>query len=103
MSGLDSLVQAFGLDWQFWAVTAVALWGVWTIVRPFLPRRFAAGGEEEVADGSPCGHCASGAACVARQERETAAGETPHLVTLGSVRAEPSTGGSRSEGTSGSP
>ena len=42
-------------QWQFYIVTAVALAGVWALVRPFL-RRGGAGG----AGGSGCGGCASG-------------------------------------------
>lgn len=26
-------------DWQFWAATAVAAAGAWTILRPLMPRR----------------------------------------------------------------
>lgn len=28
-------------DWQFYVVTAAALWGVWALVSPFRPRRAA--------------------------------------------------------------
>jgi len=26
-------------DWQFYVVTAAGLWGVWAVVRPFIPDR----------------------------------------------------------------
>ncbi len=39
-------------QWQFYVVTAVALAGVWALLRPFL-RRSGSGG-------SGCGGCASG-------------------------------------------
>jgi hypothetical protein len=26
-------------DWQFWLVTLAAMWGVYALVRPFLPWR----------------------------------------------------------------
>lgn len=49
-------------DWQFWAVTAAAAGGLWTLVRPLLPQR----GKSE----APCGHCAAGsAACAAPTAR----------------------------------
>jgi hypothetical protein len=39
-------------DWQFWVVTMFAGWGLWIVVRPFLPKRSRDG----------CPNCASGAA-----------------------------------------
>jgi len=26
-------------DWQFWVVTALAMWGMWMLIRTFLPSR----------------------------------------------------------------
>ncbi len=45
-------------DWQFWAVTAAAVWGGWTLARQFLPRR----------DRNACGACAAGSAAVAKKQ-----------------------------------
>jgi hypothetical protein len=39
-------------DWQFWVVSVFAGWGLWIIVRPFLPKR----------SKGACSGCASGAA-----------------------------------------
>lgn len=59
-------------DWQFWTVTASAVWAVWVVVKPFLP-----GKREEGA--TACSHCAvgSGPKC------QTAG---PELVSLGGRR-----------------
>jgi hypothetical protein len=78
-----SFAQAFGLDWQFFLVTAVALWGLWTIVRQFLPAGLF--GDAEPEGTSPCGHCAAGAACISRLHREGEDGGS-QLVTLGGGR-----------------
>ena len=44
------------LDWQFYAVTLAMLWGLWTVVRQFLPK-----------PGAPaCGGCAAGSAACAK-------------------------------------
>ncbi len=79
-----SFAASFGLDWQFFVVTAVALWGLWTILRQFLPAGLFGDSEPEVT--SPCGHCAAGAACIARLHREGEDGE-PRLVSIGDRRA----------------
>jgi hypothetical protein len=43
-------------DWQFWVVTAAAIFGAITIVRQMIPRK-----------GAPaCGNCAAGAAACSR-------------------------------------
>lgn len=76
-----SFAQSFGLDWQFFVVTAVALWGLWTIVRQFLPAGLFGFGKAEPEDTSPCGHCAAGAECISRLHRE--GDDEPRLVTLG--------------------
>lgn len=67
---------AVGDLWQHLVVSAVALWGLWIIVRPFLPGR-----REE---GAACENCASGAAAQARRRRDEASGR--NLVQLGSGR-----------------
>ena len=41
-------------DWQFYVVTLVALWGLWALLRPFLPR------DRKAEPGCPT--CASGSA-----------------------------------------
>ncbi|MCP3961509.1 MAG: hypothetical protein GY719_27010 [bacterium] len=59
------------LDWQFWMVTAAALWGAWILVRQLMP----------VSDPSSpaCASCATGAAACARRPRLA---ETSPLVVL---------------------
>jgi len=42
-------------DWQFWLVSALAIWGLWVLARPFIPRRKSAGDDEPA-----CPNCASG-------------------------------------------
>ena len=59
-------------DWQFWAVTAAAVWGGWALVRQLFPRRGA----------SACGACASGAAAAAKKKPT----DEPPLVVLGGRR-----------------
>lgn len=59
-------------DWQFWAVTAAAAWGGWTLVRQLLPRR----------DRNACGACAAGSAAVAKKRQ----GSEGLLVVLGGRR-----------------
>jgi hypothetical protein len=61
------------LDWQFLVVTAAALWGVWILLRPFLPRR----GKEAVGG---CPNCAAAGQC----QSQSARGGGERLVTLGS-------------------
>lgn len=79
-----SFAQAFGLDWQFFVVTAVALWGLWTILRQFLPAGLF--GEAEQEDTSPCGHCAAGTACISRVHGQ-GDDDGPRLVSIGDHRA----------------
>lgn len=43
-------------DWQFWVVTAIMVWGAYTLVRQLLPKK------ESLA----CGNCAAGAAACSR-------------------------------------
>lgn len=43
-------------DWQFWIVTAAALWGAFAVARPFLPRKAKPTGG--------CPGCAAGAAAM---------------------------------------
>lgn len=58
-------------DWQFYVVTAVALWGARLLIRQLLPMP----GSQ-----SPCGSCAAGAAaCVKIPEEE----RHSELVVLG--------------------
>lgn len=40
-------------DWQFWIVTLAAVYGLWRVIKIFLPRKDKQAG---------CTHCASGAA-----------------------------------------
>ena len=54
-------------DWQFWLVTAIAVWGASVIVRPFLPRR---------RDESPCATCAVGASTHAASKPRQVQGTT---------------------------
>ena len=63
-----------GLDWQFLVVTAAALWGLWILLRPFLPRR----GKEAAG----CPSCAASGHCQSQPARGGGGGE--RLVTLGS-------------------
>lgn len=66
-------------DWQFWVVTAAALWGVFTLVRTVWPKRKKSG------EGAPpCPRCASGTAACAGKKTEAPAEK---LVTLGGRRA----------------
>lgn len=59
------------LDWQFWTVTAAALWGVWVLVRQLMPA---------TDPSSPaCGSCATGSAACARKPSEA---ESARLVVL---------------------
>jgi hypothetical protein len=78
-----SFAQSFGFDWQFFVVTAVALWGLWTILRQFLPAGLLGGGEQE--DTDPCGHCAAGAACISRLHRDGEEEGAPRLVRIGGI------------------
>jgi hypothetical protein len=43
-------------DWQFWLVSLLAVWGLWVLARPFLPRKRAASAS------TSCPNCASGSA-----------------------------------------
>ena len=60
-------------DWQFWTVTAAAVWGGWTLVRQLLPRR----------EQNACGGCAAGSAAMAKKRPGS---EGPPLVVLGGRR-----------------
>ena len=62
------------LDWQFWAVTAAAVWGLWVLVRQVLPR--------ERSTGPACGSCATGAAACSPRNTGASPGERPKLVVL---------------------
>ncbi len=70
------------LDWQFYVVTAAAIWGAWSVVRQLLPRSGPAG--------PACGACAAGACACARKPPVAVPG--PPLVMLedrrGSAREE---------------
>lgn len=57
-------------DWQFYAVTILALWGAWMVARPFLPSKKRSGG---------CPTCASGSAASTKRRK------TP--LTIGGKRA----------------
>ena len=48
-------------DWQFYLVTAAAVWGAWIVLRQLLPRRDPSA--------PACGACASGAAACAKKPR----------------------------------
>ena len=63
------------LDWQFWTVTAAALWGLWIVGRQLLPASDSS---------SPaCGSCATGTASCANRPREA---DADKLVELESRR-----------------
>ena len=64
-------------DPQFWIVTAVALVGLWTLLRQFLPSRSD--------QGPACGGCAAGAAACAkpRKTEDEGPGADPGLVRIG--------------------
>ena len=66
------------LDWQFLAVTAAALWGLWILLRPFLPRRRKE--QEEAAGGAACPRCSASGSCASAAAKAGGSG----LVTLGS-------------------
>lgn len=70
---------AIAFDWQFLVVTAAALWGLWILLRPFLPRR---GKEQEAAGGAACPRCSSSGSCASSAARSEGSGSG--LVTLGS-------------------
>lgn len=57
-------------DWQFWLVTLLALWGLWVMARPFLPRRKVSPDEQ-----AACPNCASGSAASKKKK-------TPRRVPL---------------------
>lgn len=53
----------FGLpidDWQFWVVSAIAVWGGWMVVRMFWPSRKSEGA---------CPSCASGSAATRKPRK----------------------------------
>lgn len=67
-------------DWQFYVVTAAAVWGAWTLLRQLLPG--------PASSGPACGACASGAsACVKKPNLSAAtmSSDSP-LVVLGNKR-----------------
>lgn len=70
-------------DWQFLVVTAAALWGVWILLRPFLPRRRK---EEEEGAAAACPRCTASGSCASRASGRTgnAGVGGSGLVTLGS-------------------
>lgn len=49
-------------DWEFWVVTLLAMWGLFVLLRPFMPRRK---GDNSAPS---CPNCASGSA-VAKPRR----------------------------------
>ena len=61
------------LDWQFYVVTAAAVWGAWSLLRQLLPKSGPAG--------PACGACASGACGCAKKPAAVAAPRAP-LVML---------------------
>lgn len=61
-------------DWQFWAVTLSATWGLWILLRQFLPA--------SDQKGDACAGCASGAAAQAKKKMQGEGGGQG-LVTLG--------------------
>ncbi len=67
------------LDWQFYVVTATAVWGAWALLRQLLPRSGPAG--------PACGACAAGA-CACARKPQTVATVAPgsSLVVLGDRR-----------------
>ena len=68
------------LDWQFYVVTAAALWGAWTLLRQLLPRPGPAG--------PACGACGAGACgCAVKRPPIAAEAPGPPLVTLEHRRA----------------
>lgn len=67
-----------GFDWQFLVVTAAALWGLWILLRPFLPRRRK---DEEAAAGA-CPRCTASGSCASSAAKSGGSGSG--LVTLGS-------------------
>ena len=72
---LETLRTAFGMDWQFFVVTAVALGALVLLVRTVLPGSF---GDDSDAASPSCDHCPSGCGVEASTPREE------RLVTLGS-------------------
>lgn len=44
-------------DWQFWAVSIAAAWGLWIMARPFMPKRKSAGSQD-----AACPNCAASSA-----------------------------------------
>lgn len=66
------------LDGQFLVVTAAALWGLWVLLRPFLPRRRKE--QEEAGGGAACPRCSASGSCASAAAKAGGSG----LVTLGS-------------------
>lgn len=64
-------------DWQFLVVTAAALWGMWILLRPFLPRR-----RKDEEEAAACPRCTASGSCASKPARAEGAGSG--LVTLGS-------------------
>lgn len=69
-----------GFDWQFLVVTAAALWGLWILLRPFLPRRRK---DQEEAGGAACPRCSASGSCASSTAKSGGSGGSG-LVTLGS-------------------
>ena len=69
------------LDWQFLVVTAAALWGLWILLRPFLPRRRKE--QEEAAGDAACPRCSASGSCASKPAKSGGAADSG-LVTLGS-------------------
>ncbi len=68
-------------DWQFYVVSAAAVWGAWSLLRQLLPSSGPAG--------PACGACAAGAgacACARKPAAAEAATQGPPLVMLGDRR-----------------
>ncbi len=69
------------LDWQFYVVTAAALWGAWALLRQLLP--------SSGSSGPACGACAAGAC--ARKPAAAPVAPGPPLVMLEDRRRGKST------------
>ncbi len=67
------------LDWQFYVVTAAAVWGAWILLRQLLP--------SSGPSGPACGACAAGACACARKPTAAVAPPSSPLVVLENRRA----------------
>ncbi len=70
-------MESLWSDPQFYIVTAAALWGLWTLARPFLPSK--------KGSSQACPSCSSGCAPLANDPKGAASGSTKSkpLVSLG--------------------